>query len=411
VDIERFRGGAYMSARKVPFRARRTVTAVLALAVLAGALTATGLSAHKAKPAPYTIGWVTGFTGSQATNAAAATQGLQAALAYVNKNNIAGRTIKVYYADDAATPTTSADVCNRLVNQRHVDAIVGFQSTPSTAACETYLTPNNMPYVLAQTSTSGSLCLPNYFSLANVGNQQVNPLMSYLTKKAGTKKVYIVASDFSSGHVGQAAVTAQAQANGATIVGTSYEPLGTSDFTSDISKIAAAQPDTVVDILVGSDETAFYKQFKTDPRSKGIKNASFLMDDGIASAIGGQLLQGTILSTGYFKDNPSKGNQQFIARMQKKYGDKTQISGAAAAAWDGIFMLAHALKTAKSTSGPDVISSLMTAKTSGPRGDLQFKNRHYVSLTTYIVQAQKDGSAKLISKSRRITPIPSNPTC
>ena len=107
-----------------------------------------------------------------------------------------------------------------------MSAIIGFESTPSTAACNTYLTSNNMPYILAQTSTSGSLCLSNYFSLANVGNQQVNPLMTYLTKHAGTKKIYIVASDFSSGHVGAAEVTQQAAADGATIVGTSYEPLG-----------------------------------------------------------------------------------------------------------------------------------------------------------------------------------------
>ncbi len=193
-----------MSARKVSIPGRRTVTAALVIAVLAGAAAATALSARKAAPAPYTIGWVTGFTGSQATNAASATQGLQAALAYVNKNNVAGRQIKVFYADDAATPTTAADVCNRLVNQTHVNAILGFESTPSTAACNTYLTTNNMPYVLAQTSTSGSLCLSNYFSLANVGNQQVNPLINYLTKN-GTKKIYVVASDFSSGHVGAGA--------------------------------------------------------------------------------------------------------------------------------------------------------------------------------------------------------------
>ena len=399
-----------MSARKVSIPGRRLVTAALVLAVIAGTAAATGLSARTAATPPYTIGWVTGFTGSQATNAASATQGLQAALAYVNKNNVAGRQIKVFYADDAATPTTAADVCNRLVNQTHVNAILGFESTPSTAACDTYLTGGNLPYVLAQTSTSGSLCLPNYFSLATVGNQQVNPLINYLTKN-GSKKIYVVASDFSSGHVGAGQVAAQATADGATVVGTSYEPLGTTDFSSDISKIAAAQPDTVVDILVGSDETAFYKQFKTDPRSTGIKTGSFLMDDGIAAAIGGKLLNGTVVSTAYFKDNPSKGNQQFVNALTKKYGDKAQVSGAAAAAWDGIFMLAHALKNAKSTSGPDVIAALMNGKTSGPRGDLAFHNRHYVSLTAYVVVEQADGSAKVVTKAQRITPIPANPTC
>jgi ABC-type branched-subunit amino acid transport system substrate-binding protein len=400
-----------MSARTLSFPGRRTVTAVLALELLAGAVAATGVSARKAAPAPYSIGWVTGFTGSQATNAASATQGLQAALAYVNKNNVAGRTLKVFYADDAATPTTAADVCNRLINQTHVNAILGFESTPSQAACNQYLTNSSIPYILAQTSTSGSICLPNYFSLANVGNQQVNPLVDYLVKKAGTKKIYVVASDFSSGRLGTSQVQGRATQDGASVVGNSYEPLGTTDFSSDIGKIAAAQPDTVIDILVGSDETAFYKQFKTDPRSNGIKTASFLMDDGIAAAIGGQLLQGTIVSTGYDLENDSKGNQQFVNAVKKKYGDKAQISGAAAAAWDGVFILAHALKNAKSSNGSDVVSALMTAKSSGPRGDLVFRNRHYVALTTYVINYQKDGSAKLVGKQQRITPIPVTPTC
>ncbi len=42
------------------------------------------------------------------------------------------------------------------------------------------------------------------------------------------------------------------------------------------------------------------------------------MDDGIAAAIGGKLLNGTVVSTGYFKDNPSKGNQQFIAAAEQE---------------------------------------------------------------------------------------------
>ena len=59
----------------------------------------------------------------------------------------------------------------------------------------------------------------------------------------------------------------------------------------------------------------------------------------------------------------------------------------------------------------DVINALINARASGPRGDLAFKNRHYVALTTYIVQEQKDGSAKLVAKPQRITPLPMNPTC
>ena len=192
-----------MSARKLSLPGRRTVTAILALAVLAGALAATGLSARKATPHPVhdRLGHrLHGQPGDERGVGDAGPPG-RARLREQEQRRRPARS-RSSTPTMRPTPTTAANVCNRLVNQTHVQAIVGFESTPSTAACDTYLQPDNLPYVLAQTSTSGSLCLPNYFSLANVGNQQVNPLMSYLTKN-GTKKIYVVASDFASGHVGQ----------------------------------------------------------------------------------------------------------------------------------------------------------------------------------------------------------------
>jgi ABC-type branched-subunit amino acid transport system substrate-binding protein len=358
----------------------------------------------------FKIGWIAGLTGTQATNSAAATQGIAAALKVINDTGAAGKGIKfqMVVKDDAATPQVASQRCNELANNDHVQAVIGFQSTPSQAACNQFLTSQNIPYILAQTSTSGSLCPSNYYALATVGNQQANPLVDYLLKH-GSKKIFIVANDFSSGRLGAQEISDRVGSK-AEIVGTSYEPLGTTDFSTDISKIAAAKPDTVIDVLVGNDEVSFYKQFRTDPRSSGIKTGSFLMDDGIAAAIGQKLLKDTVVNTSYTPGNPIKGNQLFIAAMKKKFGDSAAISGAAAAAWDGAWILAHAIKKANSTSGTAIISALPNTTYSGPRGDLAFKGKHYVSLAMFLVSY--DGkSGTVVGKFSRIFPIPANPAC
>jgi urea transport system substrate-binding protein len=356
----------------------------------------------------FKIGWIAGLTGTQATNSASATQGIAAALSRINATNAAGVKLSMVVKDDAATPQVASQRCNEMVNQDHVQAVLGFESTPSQAACNQFLTSANIPYILAQTSTSGSICLANYYALATVGNQQVNPLVDYLLKH-GSKKFYVVASDFVSGRQGAQQIKDRVGSHG-DVVGTSFEPIGTTDFSSDISKIAAAKPDTVIDVLVGNDEVAFYKQFRTDPRSNGMKTGSFLMDDGVANAIGQKLLKDTIVNTSYSSENTIRGNRVFITSMKRKYGKKAQISGAAAAAWDGAWMLARAIKKAKSTDGSAIIGALPNTFYSGPRGDLAFKGKHYVSLAMFLV-SYNGRTDRVVGKYSRIYPIPANTAC
>ncbi len=396
-------------SRRTGSSGRRLASASLVLVAAAAivAAAATAASTHRSA-ATFKVGWITGLTGTQATNSAAATQGIVAALKRINATNAAGVKLSVTTVDDAATPQVAGQRCNQLVNQDHVQAVLGFESTPSTAACEQYVQAANIPYILAQTSTSGSICPPNYYSLASVGNQQANPLVDYLLRK-GSKRIYLVASDFSSGHVGVAGIQARV-GNKAQIVGVSYEPLGTTDFSSDISKIAAAKPDTVIDVLVGNDEVSFYKQFRTDPRSNGIATGSFLMDDGIAAAIGQKLLKNTVVNASYSAASTAPANKDFIRLMKAYYGDKAQISGAAAAAWDGMWVLARTLKRTGTTDGAKLISALANATYSGPRGDLAFNGKHYVSLTMTLV-SYNGTSGTIVGKFRHIVPIPANTSC
>lgn len=390
---------------------RRLALAALLLAAAAVAASAASAARAHSTATTFKIGWISGLTGSQATNSQSATQGLAAAVKVINKTHVAGKNIQfqIVTVDDAATPQVASQRCNELVNQDHVQAILGFESTPSTQACLQYSAPAKIPYILAQTSTSGAICDPTYYSLATVGNQQVNPLIDYLSHH-GSKRYYIVASDFASGHIGTGQVQDRVKQDGGTVVGNSYEPLGTTDFSSDISKIAAAKPDTVIDILVGSDEVAFYKQFRTDPRSNGIKTGSFLMDDGIAAAIGQKLLKGTIQNTSYSAGSTSKANRQFLAALKAKYGSKALVSGAAAAAWDGAFILAKTIARAKTTSSSGLIGALANAFYSGPRGDLSFKGKHYVSLASFLVSY--DGTkGTIVGKYAHIYPIPANAAC
>ena len=65
---------------------------------------------------------------------------------------------------------------------------------------------------------------------------------------------------------------------------------------------------------------------------------------------------------------------------------------------------------AKTMSPTGLIAALANGFYSGPRGDLAFKGKHYVSLASFLVSY--DGTkGSIVAKYARIFPIPANPAC
>ena len=96
--------------------------------------------------------------------------------------------------------------------------------------------------------------------------------------------------------------------------------------------------------------------------------------------------------------------------MKAKFGKKAQISGAAAAAWDGAWILAKTIKRTGSTSSATLYTAMANAFYSGPRGDLAFKGKHYVSLAMFIT-SYNGSKGTVVGKFARIVPIPANAAC
>ena len=166
-----------------------------------------------------------------------------------NASNAAGRKIVLITGDDASDPKTAAQVCARFVLEDKVDAIVGAQPTPSRLACNQAAAKAGLPYIAASGS-AGDICLPNMFYVGQVPNQFVLPLADYLVKQSW-KRVYLIGADYSAPRAGLALAKARIEAGGGTVVGTSFTPQSTSDYSAEIGKIAAAKPDVVLENLTG----------------------------------------------------------------------------------------------------------------------------------------------------------------
>jgi branched-chain amino acid transport system substrate-binding protein len=81
------------------------------------------------------IGFVTGLSGPVASIGIPNAKGLAAGLAYLG--SIAGEPIRVIQLDDGSDPTTAARDVRKLVEEDHVDMLIGTSGAPQTSAMAT----------------------------------------------------------------------------------------------------------------------------------------------------------------------------------------------------------------------------------------------------------------------------------
>lgn len=383
---------------------------LLALAAV-GAAVATAALATGALGAPSAgtvkIGVIQTASGPQSTNFTLASQAVAAAVAYVNKSNLAGRKIAIVNADDGADPRTAADACNRLVNQDGVSIVIGFESTPARAACDPILMKKDIPYIAGQPS-AGDFCPANMFLVGTIPNQQDGPMVNALYKH-GHRKFYFVGSNFSSSKTTANYLDKILKAkSGAALVGASYAPFGTSDWSAEIAKVAASGADTIIDTIIGNDDIAFWKQVANDPRVSKLARVDPLLSSAQVKALGSDAT-GIYSSNSWIQSLKTKGNKLYLQWLTKKFGSKAQPDPQGAHMWDAVIIAATALKKAGTTNGAALTRTISSLRVAGAGGIVTYQpnNKGFLVLPVFVSQVTAKGDFKLVAGYSHVYPLPS----
>jgi urea transport system substrate-binding protein len=375
------------------------MTARIAALLIAAASLAALSSTARADRTPYKVGWVTSLSGPSSGTAGTANLAIQVAVDRANADNLAGRKIVLVTADDASDPKTAAQVCSRLVLEEKVQAIIGAQPTPSRLACNQAAVKAGLPYIAASGS-AGDICVPNMFYVGQVPNQFILPLVDYLLKQ-GLKRVYLIGADYSAPRTGLGMAKARIEAGGGTVVGMSFTPISTSDYSADIGKIAEANPDVVLENLTGAGIITFHRQFANDPRVKGIRQADNFLLESMARTLGKDA-DGVIVAASYYASLDAPASNAFKAAMRAKFGDTAVPDYWAVHTANAIGLLAQALKQA-GTDPKAVVAALAHATYDGPAGRIAIAN-NYATEATYIGRAGPDGTIAVIDHSDAVQP-------
>jgi urea transport system substrate-binding protein len=237
----------------------------------------------------------------------------------------------------------------------------------------------------------GGVCDRNTFCTGTTPAQTVNKLVPYALKTWG-KKVYIVAADYNYGQITAKWMTKYARDGGGTVQAVEFFPLDVTSFTATISKIQEAKPDVVLSALVGSNHTAFYRQWAAAGMKGKIPIASttFGLVNELAT-INAAESDGIITSYGYYQELKTPKSVAFVDAIHKKFGaDVPYISELAAATYEGFYLWAEGVKKAGSVDRMKVIEALETGLSfDGPSGTVTLDHAtHHVIRNAYLAKAE-----------------------
>jgi branched-chain amino acid transport system substrate-binding protein len=306
---------------------------------------------------------------------------------------LGGREAEVILADDELKPDVAVAKVKAFVERDKVDFVVGPVFSNMLIAIMKPVTDSDTFLISPNAGTSnfaGKECNPNFF-VTSYQNDQNHEVPGKYAQDSGIKKAFIMAPNYQAG---KDALTGFKRYFKGEVLDEVYVPLNQLDYSAELSRIAAAQPDAIFVFLPGGMGVNFVKQFRQAGLADKIKFLSaFTVDEATLPAQQDAAL-------GFFGganwapnlDNPQ--NKAFVAAYEKEYG---AVPGSYAfQAYDAAQLIDSAVTTVKGNlADKDALrAALKKADFKSLRGNFKFGNNHYPIQDFYLVKVAKRPDGK-----------------
>jgi branched-chain amino acid transport system substrate-binding protein len=342
---------------------------------------------------PIKIGVSTGLTGAYAQLGEAQQNGANLAVKVLG-GKAGSHPLSVIVRDDQIKPDQALQQAKDLVQTDQVNFLTGCVSAATTTSINQVAKQAGIPYlgtcqteVLNHPPDMG----PYTFHIAPLPSQDVNAIMPWVIKNLG-KNIVLMLPDYAWGHEQADAYNKAIPANGGTILGTIWAPLGTTDFTGYIPRIQALHPEVVITGAAGRDQESFLKQAKQFGLDKQAKIFQFLADIAFDQEMGFDVVQGTYGATNFVWTGSDPGTKKFVQAYQQAYGKPP--SGYAAYVYNAIMLIADEVKN-NHYKPDDFAKALAGSKFDLAEGPMNIRSCDHQSFQpTYIVEGLSQADAQ-----------------
>jgi branched-chain amino acid transport system substrate-binding protein len=361
--------------------------AILSLVVAAS----TGFAAETVK-----VGVLLPLTGAQAKFGEIEKRSYEMAAEEINaKGGVNGKKIELLFEDDTGKPDVGRSGVEKLIAREKVPVITGGYSSSVTLAATPVAQQNQVPFVIS-TGADDAITEKGYdyiFRINPPASEYPNSVKSFLQGVAkDVKTIALLYENSAFGQSSSKSFEEDAKGLGLKIIVKEGYQAGAIDFKPILTKVKAANPDMIYMVSYVMDASLLMRQSKElriNPKLFVGGGAGFTLPEFAKSA--GDAAEGVFSATLWVETLPFPGAKAYFDKFKKKYGTETEYHGAEAYA--AMYVVADALKRAKSITPKDVRDALATTDMKTAFGPVKFisygKKTQQNKLDTYMVQWQK----------------------
>ena len=320
---------------------------------------------------------------------------------------VLGRQIEPIVEDGASDWPTFAEKAEKLISEDEVSVVFGgWTSASRKAMLPVFEELNGLLFYPVQ--YEGLEQSPNIVYTGATTNQQIVPAVEYLLEE-GYSNFFLLGSDYVFPRTANTIINAQVgAAEGASVSGEEYVPLGDTEFSTIIAKIQQAQPDVIFNTLNGDSNVAFFKQFLDAGYSAdSLPIMSVSVAEEEVNSIGVEFTAGHLTAWNYYQTVENDTNSAFVEAFKAAYGEERVTSDPMEAGYFGVYLWAAAVEKAGSTDVDAVREALDGVSFDAPEGTVTLDGltQHTIK-PVRIGLIREDGLIETIWETEPVVPDP-----
>ncbi len=352
-----------------------------------------------AQQKPIKIGFVSTFSGPVAVIGNDMRNSFELALDHMG-HKMAGRPVEVIYEDDGFKPEVGKQKTEKLIESDKVDFISGYIWSNVLLASIKPVVDSKTFLVIANAGASqvaGELCSPYVFSTSWQNDQTPEAMGLYMNQK-GVKSVFLIGPNYAAGKDMLAGVAHTFKGK---VIGQELTTWPSQlDFSAELSKAKAANPDAIFVFYPGKAGVQFLSQYAQAGLKGKIPLYTAFTIDETSLPLQKDLALGVPGAQEWVNDLPNEANKKFVADYMKKYpGHRPSFYGAQS--YDAANLIASAVAATKGDlSDKEALRKAMEkADFKSVRGQFKFGNNHIPIQNFYLQDVVKDAKGDYVLKT------------
>jgi branched-chain amino acid transport system substrate-binding protein len=360
----------------------RGIAAAVALALVAGPA--------MAQQKTVKIGFVSTFSGPGAAIGNDMRNSFELGLDHLGRK-LGGLPVEVIYEDDQQKPEVGVQKTQKLVESDKVDFIAGYiWSNVMLASLKTLVDTKTITIDTnaGASQLSGELCSPYVFSTSWNNDQTPQAMGLYMNQK-GIKKAFLVGPNYAAGRDMLQGLRNTFKGE---VVGQELTRWPDQlDFSAELSKARAAQPDAIFVFYPGGAGVQFITQYVQAGLKGQIPLYQVFTIDELSLPRLKDLAVGIPGAQEWVNDLPNEANKKFVADYIAKYKSRPSFYGAQT--YDAVALLDSAVTAVHGdlSKKDEMRKAMEKADFKSVRGNFKFGNNHIPIQNFYLQDVVKQG--------------------